>query len=199
MGNLSAEFPVAVHLCVKDELQIRHNALESARLTANRFLEKNIGKQGFHMKVRAYPHHFLRENPLASGAGADRMSTGMKASFGKIIGLAAQFREGQNVYTIYTNPNKLELAKTALKKAAKKLPCGCNLRVDSASKDEQRPKPDMKVIVEKPEETNEPPQKAVEADDVDVADTEVEATVESSEKKEDVAPEGPTPEEIVAQ
>lgn len=130
MGNLTADFPVSVHLSVNDELQIRHNALEAARLTANRHLEKNLGKQGYHLKVRTYPHHFLRENPLASGAGADRMSTGMKCAFGKIIGLAAQFRAGQKVYTASVNTQNLELAKAALMKSAKKLPCSCTLSIE---------------------------------------------------------------------
>jgi large subunit ribosomal protein L10e len=130
MGNLKADFPVAVHLSVNDELQIRHNALEAARLSANRHLEKALGKQGFHLKVRSYPHHFLRENPLASGAGADRMSTGMKCAFGKIVGLAAQFRANQEVYSAYVNPQHLDVAKKALLKAAKKLPCSCRIRVE---------------------------------------------------------------------
>ena len=134
MGNLTAEYPYAVHLFVKSELQIRHNALESARLTANRFLEKTLGKESFHLKVRVYPHHFLRENPLASGAGADRMSTGMKCAFGKIIGLAAQLREGQQVYTCYVNEKNIAAAKTALTKASKKLPCSCGLLVEDMRK-----------------------------------------------------------------
>ena len=137
MGNVRGTFSYAVHLSVSSELQIRHNALESARLTSNRTLEKALGKTGFHLKLRTYPHHFLRENPLASGAGADRMSTGMKCAFGKIVGLAAQFDAGQRIFTAYVNANGLSVAKTAMKKASKKLPCTCKVIVEELSTSEK--------------------------------------------------------------
>ena len=74
-GNLKREFPHRVDLVSEQALQIRHNAFESARLACNRYLEKKLGKLEFKLVIRPYPHHTLRENPLASGAGADRMST----------------------------------------------------------------------------------------------------------------------------
>jgi large subunit ribosomal protein L10e len=130
-GNLSKKFPVRVDLISKDNLQIRHNALESARLTSNRSLEKNVGKAEFKLSIRVYPHHFLRENPLASGAGADRMSTGMKMSFGKVIGSAAQIRENQTIFSVYVEKNKIEQARKALKKASYKIPARCSLIVNN--------------------------------------------------------------------
>ncbi|HLC89113.1 MAG TPA: ribosomal protein L16 [Candidatus Nanoarchaeia archaeon] len=68
--------------------------IESARMTSNRVLEKNIGRE-YHLRIKIYPHHVLRENPLASGAEADRMSTGMKLSFGKSISTAARVRKAR--------------------------------------------------------------------------------------------------------
>ena len=130
MGNLTSKFEYAVHLSVNSSLQIRHNALESARLTSNRTLEKSLGKSGFYLKLRKYPHHFLRENPLASGAGADRMSTGMKCAFGKIVGMAAQFRPGDRIFSAYVNSSALNVAKSAMNKASKKLPCSCKIVVE---------------------------------------------------------------------
>ena len=47
---------------------------------------------GYFFQLRIYPHHILRENPLAAGAGADRMSTGMKCAFGKPISVAARVK-----------------------------------------------------------------------------------------------------------
>lgn len=126
-GNMSKDFSSHVHLLTKDSLQIRHNAIESARLSANRYLEKNLGKSGFCLKIRIFPHHILRENPLASGAGADRMSTGMKKSFGKAIGIAAQVKEGQLLFDAAVDDENLEIAKTALKRASYKLPCSCSV------------------------------------------------------------------------
>ncbi len=134
MGYSNGDYSHAVHLSVDDELQIRHNALEASRLAANRHLEKRLGKQGFHLKLRTYPHHFLRENPLASGAGADRMSTGMKSAFGKIIGMAAQLDEGQQLFTCFVKEKDIKVAKNALRKAATKLPCGCRVVVEDMRK-----------------------------------------------------------------
>jgi len=102
--------------------QIRDNALESGRLSANKVLEGKLGKTGYFFRTKVYPHHILRENPLASGAGADRMSTGMAHSFGKPIGVAAQIRPKQIVYEVFTNKANLEVAKLALKRASYKIP-----------------------------------------------------------------------------
>jgi large subunit ribosomal protein L10e len=129
IGNLTRKFERSVDLVSKDSIQIRHNAIESGRLTATRYLEKSLGKLGFKLKIRIYPHHILRENPLASGAGADRMSTGMQKSFGKPIGSAAQVREGQVLFTATVDSAGVEAAKQALKRASYKMPCSCRLSV----------------------------------------------------------------------
>jgi len=62
MGNLSQEFPTEVDLVVEEACQIRHSALEAARITVNRRLMKEVGRSNFHFKVRVFPHHVLREN-----------------------------------------------------------------------------------------------------------------------------------------
>lgn len=127
IGNTKKKFPVSLLLNSKRHLQIRDNALESARQTATRHLEKNLGKNGFMLHIRVYPHHVLRENPLASGAGADRFSTGMQKSFGKPIGIAAQVRIGQTVMSVHVDKENLSIAKEALKKADHKLPIQCSI------------------------------------------------------------------------
>ena len=122
MGDPKKEFNYALELVSKTDLQIRHDAIESARQTSNRVLEKELGKMGYFMKIMIYPFHILRENPLASGAGADRMSTGMKMSFGKPIGAAAQVRKGQKICIVRVNKEGIATAKTALKRLSKKIP-----------------------------------------------------------------------------
>ena len=85
--------------------------------------------------MRVYPHHILRENPLASGAGADRLSTGMAHNYGKPIGLAAQIKKGQPIFTVKTTKEHIALARAAMKRAAYKLPCQYSIIVeDSTSK-----------------------------------------------------------------
>ena len=93
IGNLQGKFAYRVDLCTKEVMQVRDNALESARLATNRTMEKAIGKSGFRLQIRVYPHHVLREHALASGAGADRFSSGMAHSFGKPAGNAAQLKK----------------------------------------------------------------------------------------------------------
>lgn len=133
VGGKESKFSHRVDLVLKADLQLRHNALESARQTTNRWLEKNLGKEGYHLKLRVFPHHILRENPLASGAGADRMSTGMSRSFGKVIGKAARCFTGQPVMSAYVDENALEVARKALKRAQYKIPCACSIVVDKNS------------------------------------------------------------------
>jgi large subunit ribosomal protein L10e len=47
------------------------------------------------MRVRAHPFHCLRINKMLSCAGADRLQTGMRHAFGKVIGVCARVRIGQ--------------------------------------------------------------------------------------------------------
>lgn len=129
MGNLKGEFDTRVLLRAKESVQIRDNALESARQVTNRFLSSKLGSDGYQFKVRQYPHHILRENPLATGAGADRMSTGMKMSFGKTIGIASRTRAGKVIFEIQVPKAKLDIAKQALKRANFKLPTKCGIEV----------------------------------------------------------------------
>lgn len=130
MGNPMGVFPKIVRLKSKSDLQIRHNSIESARQTCSRYLEKYVGKQNFNYSIRIYPHHILRENPLASGAGADRMSTGMQKAFGKPIGIAARVHEGQDIMCVECNPEHIDMVKKALSRASKKVACGCRTVIE---------------------------------------------------------------------
>jgi len=130
MGNLSADFPVALSLVAKEACQIRHNALEAARIFANRYLVKGVGRNNFHLKIRLYPHHVLRENKLATGAGADRVSSGMRHAFGRAVGTAARVKSGQKMLTVVVEEDNVEYAKEALKRASYKLPTPCKIVID---------------------------------------------------------------------
>jgi large subunit ribosomal protein L10e len=129
MGDSSKEYDKKVVLIAKDPVQIRHNALEAGRKSANRTLELTLGKGMYHMRLRVYPHHILRENPMATGAGADRTSEGMKRAFGKPIGLAAQVDDGQVIAEANVKEKDLDVAKKALNKFKYKVPCTCSVEV----------------------------------------------------------------------
>jgi len=128
MGDPNKKFEYSLELISKNDLQIRHNAIESARLSSNRLLEHRLGQGAYFYKIKIYPHHVLRENPLASGAGADRFSTGMQHSFGKPIGKAAQVKKGQVLATVSVDKANLKIAKQALERVAHKLPCSCTIQ-----------------------------------------------------------------------
>jgi large subunit ribosomal protein L10e len=130
MGNLQAEFPVILTLRVKNRVQVRHTALEAGRIAANRLLSGEAGAANYHLKVRAYPHCVLRENKLATGAGADRVSSGMRRAFGKTVGTAARLERNQAILTVQVSADKVEVAKTALWKASMKFPSPCYVDVE---------------------------------------------------------------------
>lgn len=134
MGNPQGDFPIQISLVAEEPGQIRHNALEAARVAANRVLEKRAGRENYHLKIRIYPHHILRENPMAVGAGADRVSDGMRLAFGRPIGTAARVGAGQPLMTIRTKEQFGALAKEALKRAMVKFPVPCRLVVERGEK-----------------------------------------------------------------
>lgn len=127
MGDLTKDFPYEVNLSAKEPIQIRNNALESARMLINRRLSSILGNKGYKFKIKVYPHHILRENKMLEGAGADRMSKGMKKAFGRPVGTAAQLKKGQVLMTAYVEEKDIETAKNALKYARARLPGHCDI------------------------------------------------------------------------
>ncbi len=128
MGTANKEYDAIVRLKVNKAMNIRQEALESARVVSNRYLEKTLGKN-FHLRLKVYPFHVLRENPLASGAGADRISTGMQLSYGKTIGCAARMKKGQDVFELRIDKKDIKTGREALHRSSTKLPCTCNIVV----------------------------------------------------------------------
>ena len=121
-GNKKEKFDYCVQLLINEKLQIRHMAIESTRLSANKTLEKTTGETGYSSRLRIYPHVRLRENKMIAAAGADRLSDGMRRAFGKANSLAARVKRGQVIMEMNVKEEHLEAAKSALKKACVKLP-----------------------------------------------------------------------------
>lgn len=130
MGNLKEEFPVKLSLIAGEACQLRDGALEAGRITANRLLVKVLGVQNFHMKLRVHPFQVIRENKQATGAGADRVSQGMRQAFGKAVGITAKVKQGQKVFTISVNQDGFLTAKDALRKCGMKLSTPVRIVVD---------------------------------------------------------------------
>jgi len=128
MGNSKREFQYEVQIISKDDVQIRHNALESARLVVFRRLQK-FGLLNFYFQLKVYPHQILRENKMLSGARADRLQTGMSHAFGKPMGLAANVKKGKIILSTRVDSDNLEAVKDAMKKSTPRLPCRCLMEV----------------------------------------------------------------------
>lgn len=129
MGDKTGDFPLQLNLIAKEACQIRHMSLEAARIAANRYIQKKAGTSNYHLKINVYPHHVLRENKVAVGAGADRISDGMRGAFGSLVGTAARVKAGQKLITIRTTDSYLRHAKAALRKAGIKVPTPCRIEV----------------------------------------------------------------------
>lgn len=127
MGTKGKDFNTELHLQVENSVQIRENALESARIVANKHLEKNLGKEGFFMKLLLYPHQILREHSLATGAGADRFSMGMRKAFDCPKGRAVVAHAGVSLFVVRLDKGNVEVAKKALHRASTKLPTPCKI------------------------------------------------------------------------
>jgi large subunit ribosomal protein L10e len=93
-------FPFVAHLVCDEKQQVSSEALEACRVAINKHLVKNIGKEAYHIRIRAHPFHVLRANKMLSCAGADRLSSGMRHAYGKPIGVAARVAIGQILISV---------------------------------------------------------------------------------------------------
>ena len=127
-GQASQNYDYKLELIATEKIQIRHNALEAARLAANKRMA-TAGETSFFSMLRVYPHVVLRENKMIATAGADRLQEGMRRAFGKATGLAARIRPDQVLFEAYVAAANLQLAKDGFKVASSKLGCPTYVRV----------------------------------------------------------------------
>ena len=128
MGDTKANFEIEAKLVALKRAQIRHNALEAARIATNRILTDKLVND-YLMQIHPYPHIILRENKMIFGAHADRLQQGMRRSFGKPIGTAARIEPDQTIITVKVKANAVETAKESLKRGSAKLPIPCKIVV----------------------------------------------------------------------
>lgn len=128
-GNKKGSFDHKIYLVSGKDVEIRNQALEAARVSANKLLKEKLGEENYHLKVMTYPHQIQRENPMAYGHKADRYGMGMSLSFGIPKHRAAQVSQGQKVLMARVNEKGVPVAKKAMKKASYKLPITYNLKI----------------------------------------------------------------------
>ncbi|MCE4617366.1 MAG: 50S ribosomal protein L16 [Desulfurococcales archaeon] len=124
MGNPQKQYEAEImgQLIVLEAGQIRHNALEAARLAVNKYLSTTIGQDNYLFRIKLYPHQVLRENKMMAFAGADRLQDGMRQAFGKPIGTAARVFPGHVVVEVFADKKYLDKVKEALRRGGDKMP-----------------------------------------------------------------------------
>src|SRR4030066_1812319 len=129
MGDTKGQFQVEGQLIALERAQIRHSALEAARVATNRILMDKL-LNDYYMNVHPYPHIILRENKMIFGAHADRLQQGMRRSFGRTIGTAARIEPDQTLIIVRVKASAIETAKKSLKRGSAKLPIPCRIIVE---------------------------------------------------------------------
>lgn len=126
MGKVSpfqkGKLPHVITVVMTEKIQIRHNAFEACRQFLNKKMERQTAGQ-YMFKVVPYPHHIQREHKMLTGAGADRMSSGMQLSFGKSIGKAALLKDGDRLFVFAVSEKRhIPFIRKILKQVKSKLP-----------------------------------------------------------------------------
>lgn len=132
-GQASPDYDFVLKLVSTEKVQIRHNAIEAARVAANKKLTP-IGETAYFLQVKIYPHVILRENRMIATAGADRLQEGMRKAWGKPTGLAARVMPGSVILELHINRANLTTAKEAMKSASAKLPMPTLVEVEEKKK-----------------------------------------------------------------
>ncbi len=129
MGDSTGSFKYQGLLIAQKAAQVRHVALEAARIATNRLLSEKLG-ENYCLRIKPYPHTVLRENKMIFGAHADRLQDGMKRSFGKPVGTAARIDRNQTIMTAGVDEEGVEVAKDALRRGGAKLPMSCRVVIE---------------------------------------------------------------------
>jgi len=119
----SGKLPYVLTVVSDEDAQIRHNALEACRQYLNKQLDKELLGQ-YYFRIIIYPHHIQRENKMLTGAGSDRMQTGMQLSFGRPSGKAAIVKKNAKILIIAVpNEKASRFTRSVIKKVKSKIPC----------------------------------------------------------------------------
>jgi large subunit ribosomal protein L10e len=118
----AGDFEAVFRLTVKKPALITQEALEAARVAANKILETELGEANYVLRLIPYPHIVLREHKMLTMAGADRLSKGMKKAYGKPTTLAAKIEAGKPVIEVFSSLRSESTVKKSLKTASSKIP-----------------------------------------------------------------------------
>ena len=120
---------LVISLVVKNQIQISSNSLEAIRITINSALQTKIGRTRYRFRVRPKPFQVYRENRMLAVAGADRIQTGMRRSFGRSTGVCARVRAGAVVCDVGASISDLVIVRDRLRIASMKISSPCSIVV----------------------------------------------------------------------
>ena len=118
---------LVVGLKVNKQIQISSNALEAIRVTINSALQKTLGRTNFRFRVRPKPFQKYRENRMLAFAGADRVQSGMRNSFGRSTGVCARVKAGSIICDVGISLKDIHTVRDRLRVASMKIPCSCQV------------------------------------------------------------------------
>ena len=123
------EWELVVGLKVNKQIQISSNALEAIRITINSPLQKIIGRTAFRLRMRSKPFQKYRENRMLAFAGADRVQSGMRNSFGRSTGVCARVKAGSVILDVACSLKNLSEVRKRLRVASMKISCSSRVVV----------------------------------------------------------------------
>lgn len=137
MGTPAIDCNYEVSLNAKSNFEISCGSLESIRVNVNRMLTANLSKSKYYFKIPVYPHVIVRKSKQLGFAGADRISKGMRLSFGKPKSRAASVKRGQTIaFVRVIDRDDVEVARKAFKRVIPKIPGNSNITVKTLKKPE---------------------------------------------------------------
>jgi large subunit ribosomal protein L10e len=121
------DWELTVGLKVERQIQISSNTLEAIRITINGVLQRKLGRLNFRLRIRPKPFQKFRENRMLAFAGADRVQSGMRNSFGRSTGVCARVRAGQIIVDVGCHLRDLRLIRDRLRVASMKISSPCQV------------------------------------------------------------------------
>jgi len=118
----SGQYDSGLRMVSHEDVVVRQEALEAARVAINSVLQKRLGEGNYVLRVIAYPHVILRRHEFLATAGADRLSQGMRRAYGKPASRAAHVSKGGAVFEVHSRAENLSVLREALKRGTYKLP-----------------------------------------------------------------------------
>ncbi|MHA1670556.1 MAG: 50S ribosomal protein L16 [Promethearchaeota archaeon] len=123
------DFEIVLGLKVDKQIQISSNALEAIRISVNSPLQSLLGRLNYRMRIRPKPFQKYRENRMLAFAGADRVQSGMRNSFGRSTGVCARVRAGAVIIDVGTYLKNINIVRERLRIASMKISCSAQIVV----------------------------------------------------------------------